>query len=117
MDELSPWAEAKNMELVATRGEEGQGSGRSFRRPVGGNGAGRTLPRRLLGPQTCELAVWGPHKSPAQRVLWGEEEQGSARSFHRQVETEGSGLCADEVRCRGPQTLSPERLCLFGEIS
>ena len=54
MDELSPWAEAKNMELVATRGEEGQGSEWSFRRPVGGNGAERTLPRRLLGPQTCE---------------------------------------------------------------
>ena len=33
MDELSPEAEAKDMELVATRGEEAQGSGRSFRRP------------------------------------------------------------------------------------
>ena len=33
MDELSPEAEAKDMELVATRGEEEQGSGRSFRRP------------------------------------------------------------------------------------
>ena len=33
MDELSPEAEAKDMELVATRGEDEQGSGRSFRRP------------------------------------------------------------------------------------
>ena len=33
MDELSPEAEAKDMELVATRGEEEQGSGRRFRRP------------------------------------------------------------------------------------
>ena len=33
MDELSPEAEAKDMELVATRGEEEQGSGWSFRRP------------------------------------------------------------------------------------
>ena len=32
MDELSPKAEAKDMELVATRGEEGQGSVRSFPR-------------------------------------------------------------------------------------
>ena len=75
-----------------------------------------TWTKTLLGPQTCELAVWGPHKIPAQRVLWGEEAQGSAHSFHRQVETEGSGLCADEVRCRGPRTPSPERLCLFGEV-
>ena len=32
MDELSPEAEAKDMELVATRGKEEQGSGWSFRR-------------------------------------------------------------------------------------
>ena len=30
MDELSPKAEAKDMELVATRGEDEQGSGRVF---------------------------------------------------------------------------------------
>ena len=40
---------------------------------------------------------WGPRASPAKRVAWGEEEQGSGRSFARQGETEQSGLCDDEV--------------------
>ena len=40
--------------------------------------------------------AWGPRKNPAKRFLWGEEPQGSARSFHQQVETEQSGLCGDE---------------------
>ncbi len=30
-------------------------------------------------------------------ALWGEEEQGSGRSFPRQGETEPSGLCDDDV--------------------
>ena len=47
MDELSPKAEAKDMELVATRGEDEQGSGWSFRRPIGGNETKRTLRGRL----------------------------------------------------------------------
>ena len=34
--------------------------------------------------------------SPAERVAWGEEEQGSERSFRRKAETELSGLCDDE---------------------
>ena len=38
----------------------------------------------------------GPHASPAERVAWGEEEQGSERSFRRKAETELSGLCDDE---------------------
>ena len=47
MDELSPKAEAKNMELVATRGEEEQGSEAQFSPPLGGNEAKRTLRRRV----------------------------------------------------------------------
>ena len=38
----------------------------------------------------------GPRTSPAERVAWGEEEQGSERSFRRKAETELSGLCDDE---------------------
>ena len=29
-------------------------------------------------------------------ILWGEEEQGSERSFRRKAETEPSGLCDDD---------------------
>ena len=39
---------------------------------------------------------WDPRKSPAKRVLWGEDEQGSERNFRRQAEMELSGLCEDE---------------------
>ncbi len=46
MDELSPEAEAKDMELVATRGEEKQGSEAQFSPSSGGNEAKRTLRRR-----------------------------------------------------------------------
>ena len=45
----------------------------------------------------------GPRANSAKRFAWGEEAQGSARSFRHWAETERSGLCADEVRCRGPQ--------------
>ena len=38
----------------------------------------------------------GPRRNPAERLRWGEEEQGSERSFRRQAETEKSGLCDDE---------------------
>ncbi len=37
----------------------------------------------------------GPHMSPAERVMWGAEEQGSERSFRLQAETEVNGLCDD----------------------
>ena len=43
----------------------------------------------------------GPRRSPAKRVRWGEEEQGSERSFRRQAETELSGLCDDEGQDAG----------------
>ena len=39
---------------------------------------------------------WGPRKSPAKRVLWGEDEQGSERNFRCQAEMDLSGLCEDE---------------------
>ena len=44
-------------------------------------------------------AEWAgvPHASPATRVAWGTEEQGSEHSFRRQAETEQSGLCDDVV--------------------
>ena len=47
-------------------------------------------------PVPAPAGIWGPRKNPAKRFLWGEEPQGSARSFHQQVETEQSGLCGDE---------------------
>ena len=50
---------------------------------------------------------WGPRRSPAERVRWGEEEQGSGRSFRRKAETELSGLCDDEDRAR-PAKVSRE---------
>ena len=43
----------------------------------------------------------GPRKSPAKRVLWGEDEQGSEHDFRRQAEMEWSGLCEDEGVLRG----------------
>ena len=39
--------------------------------------------------------IWGPRASPAQRVAWGKEEQGSGRSFCRKAKTKSSGLCDD----------------------
>jgi len=50
---------------------------------------------RLLSPQSQRTALRGPHRSPAKRVRWGKEEQGSGRSFRRKAETELSGLCDD----------------------
>ena len=43
------------------------------------------------------------HKgSPQNRmILWGEEEQGSERSFRRKAETELSGLCDDDMQEQG----------------
>ena len=38
-----------------------------------------------------------PAQGPAQRAWAGEEAQGSAPILRRQAETEGSGLCADEI--------------------
>jgi len=40
-------------------------------------------------------AHWGPRASPAKRVAWGKEEQGSELRFRRKAETELSGLCDD----------------------
>ena len=37
-----------------------------------------------------------PRANPVERFAWGEEEQGSVRSFCRQAETEDSELCSDE---------------------
>ena len=51
----------------------------------------RTLHHLILPPRN-----WGPRKSPAKRVLWGEDEQGSERNFRCQAEMELSGLCEDE---------------------
>jgi len=42
----------------------------------------------------------GPNMSPAKRVMLGEEEQESERSFRRQAETELNGLCDDERQPR-----------------
>ena len=49
----------------------------------------------MISPDT---AAQPPSQIEAQRkrVRFGEEEQGSGRSFRRQAETELSGLCDDE---------------------
>ena len=44
----------------------------------------------------------GPRGSPAKRVPWGAEEQGSGRSFRRKAETEESGLCDDAGHAENP---------------
>ena len=55
MDELSPEAEAKDMELVATRGEDEQGSEAQFSPSSGGNEAKRTLRRRGFAPRASSF--------------------------------------------------------------
>ena len=54
-----------------------------------------TLPL-AAAPLFGSPSSWGPQPSPTQWVGWGEEEQGSGRSFRRQAEAELSGLCDDE---------------------
>lgn len=59
---------------------------------------------RVKGETPCqcpEADTGGPRRNPAQRFRWGEEEQGSERSFRRKAETELSGLCDDEGRVQG----------------
>lgn len=53
----------------------------------------------------------GPRASPAERVAWGEEEQGSERSFRRKAETELSGLCDDEGLGAPQQAFSQSENC------
>ena len=43
----------------------------------------------------------GSHRNPAKRLRWGEEAQGSGRSFRRKTETELSGLCDDDMQEQG----------------
>ena len=43
----------------------------------------------------------GSRRSPAKRVRWEKEEQGSGRSFRRKAETETSGLCDDAMQEQG----------------
>ena len=50
----------------------------------------------LFGFQGAGSRIPNSNQSPAKRVLLGEEEQGSGRSFRRQAEAELSGLCDDE---------------------
>ena len=44
---------------------------------------GETRRRKAEELMSKSLALWGPRESPAKRVSWGEEEQGSGRSFRR----------------------------------
>ena len=55
----------------------------------------RNPPRRAHGGRRPYRRRKGPPQS--RETLWGEEAQGSGRSFRRQAETEASGLCDDEV--------------------
>ena len=60
----------------------------------------RGLARRVVAPHKqrgARARNQGPRASPAQRVAWGEDEQGSGAHFRRQAETERSGLCEDDV--------------------
>ena len=53
---------------------------------------------RGWGPRAMRSIEWGgPAQGPAQRAWAGEETQGSAPDLRRQAETEGSGLCVDEI--------------------
>ena len=55
------------------------------------------------------MSYRGPRKNSARRVLRGEEEQESARSFRRFVaETERSGLCDDDGGLIGGASLKPD---------
>ena len=73
-------------------------------------GTERLLQASLAGPHWGPASLWlrghgidlgapikgFPARAQRQRVGWGEEEQGSGRSFRRQAETETSGLCDDD---------------------
>ncbi|MFR6321048.1 MAG: hypothetical protein ACLUNG_07405 [[Clostridium] leptum] len=63
----------------------------------GGSRRRRNPPRRAHEPDQRE-GYHRPKGAPAKpQALWGEEEQGSVRSFRRLAKTEESGLCDDEV--------------------
>ena len=44
----------------------------------------------------CGERKWGPRRSPAQRVRWGEEEQRNERVFALLGGNEGYGACDDD---------------------
>ena len=72
------------------------------------------VPGRTAGPtkafrRNAQPAPRGPRRNPAQRFRWGEEEQGSERSFRRQAETEMSGLCDDVGAVSGVWGLAPNK--------
>ena len=71
------------------------------RRSAAENRQGFGSPYLQPPPQVPRGLRQGPRASPAKRVAWGEEEQGSGRSFRRKAETETSGLCDDEGTPRG----------------
>ena len=70
--------------------------GNSFVLFPGISALGHFVPKLRPGALAPGRSRWGPRASPAKRVAWGEEEQGSACSFRRKAETEQSGLCDDE---------------------
>ena len=55
-------------------------------------GLGSVAPHRGRSTQRPNM---GPHRNPAERFLWGKEEQGSVCSFRRKAGTKQSGLCDD----------------------
>ena len=52
----------------------------------------RSFPSRT---KYATAQTWGPRGNPAERFLWGKEEQGSVCSFRRKAGTKQSGLCDD----------------------
>ena len=48
-----------------------------------------------IADEVRNARIWGLHRNPAERFLWGKEEQGSVCSFRRKAGTKQSGLCDD----------------------
>ena len=72
---------------------------------------GHFVPKLRPGASAPGRSRWGPRASPAKRVAWGEEEQGSACSFRRKAEAEQSGLCDDEGLGRLPNKHFGKHFC------
>jgi len=72
---------------------------------------GHFVPKLRPGAPAPRRSQWGPCASPAKRVAWGEEEQGSVCSFRRKAETEQNGLGDDEGLGRLPNKHFGKHFC------
>lgn len=53
------------------------------------------LPKPFSNDKRAGISMGSPQNP---MILWGEEEQGSGRSFRRKAETEVNGLCDDDTQ-------------------